>query len=672
MLTLLKHLFDEKILRPSDYYYLMLLNDKQQPYAYPQAVQDLALFLIASLMHKRQMGNVCLPLTEKLLSYPFDLYGESNETLRRNILQKISIPFAEWQNALRGNVLFTENPQASVKPLVIAHDALFLYRQWVDEKAIADYFLLQKNAQHQPMPFSTAEIKQVLNTVFPNDSLTAQKHPQESHHWQKIAVATALRQRFSIITGGPGTGKTTTVTRLLLALQLLYAKTGQLLNIRLVAPTGKAAARLKESVQRSIVMLQKSIHISPEILASLPEDAATLHRLLGARPLQPELLYNENHKLHLDVLVVDEVSMIDLAMMANLVRALPANTKLILLGDEDQLDSVEYGAVLASLSAFQYQSNQTLRPYSAEHCAFLQDVTGENLPSAQGHWFRDHLCQLQYSHRFGQYPAIGKLAGLINRGLGDESWCFLAEQSQQRQSEVSLVDYAQRVDPQLAIAQQIQHCSRLIVEQAAKDYQAYFQQVKHLQQEQRPLQSADIHAIFTAFNQIRYLTALRQTPLGSEQLNQHIFHYLRQQGQLSFPMGYEHFIGKPIMIRKNDPTIGLYNGDVGLYLLDFDEKGEARGRYWFENGQSELASRLPEHESAFFMTVHKSQGSEFNHTLLVLPLTPSPVLTKELIYTGVTRAKERLTIFAEQDIWQKAITKKHARQSQLAKHLDLK
>ncbi len=663
MLALLQELKKENAISQADYYFAQFIAEKQQAENDPQEVKDLAIFLSALCSyHQQQAGHTCVKLTDKLLQNPFNLGQEKQEWLQK-FQAKMVFPVSQWQEVLAQHIAFTQTPETEIKPLVFKFNALYFYRVWQDEDRIAHFFnqYFQQETQNK---FSAQEIKEVLDRFFPQ--AFSQLMPGEAHHYQKMAVATAIKQPFCILTGGPGTGKTTTVTRLLLALQTLAQ--GRL-SIKLVAPTGKASARLTESLQNSLRDLQnrENIQISEELKQQLPQEAETLHRLLGVRYFGTETKYHARNPINVDVLVVDEASMIDLTLMATLINALRPETKLILLGDQDQLSSVEAGAVLAELGKFQYNGQQQLLPYSPAHCAYLAETTGENLfAQAQALPFRDCLCHLVASRRFGSRPQIGELARAINARRGEESWQLFAKYPQSEQ--IALINFDQIQTFSKPEEFQLRQCVQAVVKRAVEEYADYLNYIQSLHQQNLPMQNY-VEQIFQKFNQIRFLTALRKNALGSETLNQLIFEALKNKGLLHFHQGKENYLGKPILITQNDRNVNLYNGDIGLYLLESNANGEKQGRYWFENGNNELPSRLPAHESAFVMTVHKSQGSEFKHTFLVLPREFNPVLSKELIYTGVTRAKEKISIFSSEKVWKYSVRTATERQSALGEAL---
>ncbi|URL05577.1 exodeoxyribonuclease V subunit alpha [Avibacterium sp. 21-595] len=670
MLSLIKALQEKGIFSQGDYHFARLIAEKQQGKGYSLCQQNLAILLAALCNYSYLQGHSCLVLEANLASL-LPLPQQEWEYIEKINAKIDYLPLTQWQDCLQQHIAFTAQPQEKIAPLVFQFNALYFYRIWQDEYRVAEYFAhsIQRTEQNGGQSagqnsgifdrtFDPQAIATILQKYFPHSA-----QPKQIN-WQEIAVAMAIKQPFTLISGGPGTGKTTTVTRLLLALQDLYQ---QGLRIKLVAPTGKATARLKESMDNSLARLKAELALPEALIAAIPTQPETLHRLLGVRFFEDMPKHNKQNPLLLDVLVVDESSMIDLSLMAKLLQALKPQTKLILLGDKDQLASVEAGAILAELGKFLTQG------YSPDFVAYLQQTTGQHLSAiTQGNPIRDHLCHLTQSHRFDEHSAIGQLAKLINQGNAEESWQLLQAGDLKKSdvvtiSPLTLVDFMQLTHKGEAnsLAYQ-QYCANAVVKSAVQNYTNFLTLIQQVTAQNQPLDSEKIQQIFTAFNKVRYLTALRVGELGSEQLNQRIAEGLRAKGLVQFNQAREHYLGKPIMITQNDSNVGLYNGDIGLYLVSPNEQGQLRGHFYFENGKRELASRIPRHETAFAMTVHKSQGSEFDHAFMVLPTEPSPILSRELVYTGITRAKNQATVFSTEQSWKTAVRNPTKRQSGLA------
>ncbi|RRN04539.1 exodeoxyribonuclease V subunit alpha [Bibersteinia trehalosi] len=649
MLKLLAELKQENLISELNYQFAKWIDNKQQAYEYSPTQQNLTLFLAALLSFHVMQGHSCLRLDSSIIENPF---GLKNYQYKRDyfneILQKIErIPALEWQSYLAEHIAFSDNPE-HVAPMLFQHNRLYFYRYWQAEHRIARK--MQQTVQtHTPDSAENSLNQAILAQFF--------IHQSAKIDWQKVAVATALAKKFCLISGGPGTGKTYTVAILLAALQLKQLKLGLApLNIALAAPTGKAAARLKESITHSLLSL---VQIPDELKQLLPNSAKTLHSLLGIRPNRDLPHYNADNPLHVDLLVVDEASMIDLFVMEKLFNALKPTTRLILLGDKDQLASVEAGNAMSELGE--------LLPlgYSKQHCDYLQCVTGYELFSSNSQVpaVCDSLCHLRESRRFSEYSGIGYLAAQINAKQAGNSWQSFANSAF---SDLQLITYPAMTNAPEKTQWQ-QQCVKLVVQQAVQLYRPYLSLVK--QRQQSPA-SISVAQIFAAFSQVRFLSALRVSELGVENLNQEIAEALRQCHLIEFNQSRESYIGKPILITENAAQLHIFSGDIGLMLPD--EQGKLR--IYFdtnENGQylNISPSRVPNYEPAYVMTVHKSQGSEFAHTLMVMPHSHSPVLSKELLYTAVTRAKEKFTLFSSERIWKNAVRTDIQRQSGLREQI---
>jgi exodeoxyribonuclease V alpha subunit len=428
---------------------------------------------------------------------------------------------------------------------------------------------------------------------------------------------------FCVISGGPGTGKTRTVTAIL---ALLLEQAGQSLRIAMAAPTGKAAARLAESAGRARLELD----LDPKIVSALPTEAVTLHRLLGFRPGHAEPRHGRDDPLHLDVLVVDETSMVDLPLMARLAAALRPSTRLVLLGDKDQLASVEAGMVLGDICGRGREAR-----YGPALCKDLEELAGVRLASGQGPLIANHVAVLRNSYRFGQGSGIGAAAQAVKDGDADKAIGVLTD-----------TDY-----PDAAI-------ERL----GAEGFRELLRQWL-VPRMRTCLQSESPGAALDAFNRFRILCALREGPYGVRTLNAICELVLEQAGLIS-RRGGEHYAGQPVMVTRNDYSLGLFNGDVGILLRD----SMGRLRAWFdtlEGVRPVIVPRMPPHETVFAMTVHKSQGSELDDVMLVLPEGDSRSLTRELLYTGITRARNRVSLSAAPEAVLRAVKTRVQRSSGL-------
>jgi exodeoxyribonuclease V alpha subunit len=482
----------------------------------------------------------------------------------------------------------------------------------------------------------------------------------------------AAQGRFTLITGGPGTGKTTTVVRLLALLQEAAMATGEPLRLSLAAPTGKAAARLTESIGAQV----QTLALDERVREQIPTLVTTLHRLLGSRPGSRHFRHDAANPLPLDVLVVDEASMIDLEMMASLLGALPAHARLILLGDKDQLASVEAGAVLGDLCREAESGG-----YSEATRTWLESQTGEQLEDPAlvrgDRALAQHIVMLRHSRRFGSGSGIGRLARAVNLGDAQSARATLATGAHDL--------YVLRLS-----GEQDRALERLLIEGQGggeprpQGYAHYLQ----MMQAERPAPDTDSQAwdrwagrVLAAFDQFQLLCAVRQGTWGVEALNERIAEALVKRGLLEQSHGW--YEGRPVLVTRNDYSLGLMNGDIGI-ALRLPEPPESPGapvrevlRVVFPRNDGSgalrhiLPSRLSAVDTVFAMTVHKSQGSEFAHCALILPDSLNPVLTKELVYTGITRARHWFSLVESRaGIFEQAVQRRVARRSGLREALE--
>ncbi|ATM03913.1 MULTISPECIES: exodeoxyribonuclease V subunit alpha [Raoultella] len=593
----------QRLLRPLDVQFALMVAQEAHP-----AVKLAA----AVLSRDAGEGHVCLPIS-RLRTDEF-LSGKTNE-LREQLLAQAGVP-DDWSALLLASEAVSDGERPT--PIVLCGDRLYLNRMWRNELTVARFF----NEANQVVDVDEALLAQTLDALFP---------ASDEIDWQKVAAAVALTRRISVISGGPGTGKTTTVARLLAA--LIQTTRQPRCRIRLAAPTGKAAARLTESLGEAL----RRLPLTDEQKALLPTEASTLHRLLGAQPGSQRMRYHAGNPLHLDVLVVDEASMIDLPMMARLIDALPEHGRVIFLGDRDQLASVEAGAVLGDICAWVNAG------YTAGRAAQLERLTGHPVPAGESDVagaLRDSLCLLQKSYRFGSHSGIGSLARAVNNGDRHGVRATL------RQAFEDIVLHP------LSTTEEYE----AMLEQSQAGYGRYLQLLR---------ERAEPEALIAAFGEFQLLCALRDGPYGVSGVNEQLEQMLNRRRAITLPRHSRWYEGRPVMISRNDSALGLFNGDIGIAL----ERGEGL-RVWFPMPDGSIKSvqpsRLPEHDTAWAMTVHKSQGSEFDHAALILPAKIVPLVTRELVYTAITRAKQRLSIYADEQVLTQSIVARTERRSGLA------
>lgn len=623
-------------LRPLDAAFARFLaaQDPQAPAALP---------LLGALVSRQQAdGHLCLDLSAWSSLADDAGWPES----WRTVLDEL----AAGSTALGNSALIasSNDPAPSASPLVLDGSRVYLRRYWNHEQRVAEAIGQRLERVHDTPPLLASQLARLFPTA-----------ATDTPDWQRVACALAARGAFTVITGGPGTGKTTTVVRLLGLLQTLHRKdAGRSLRIRLAAPTGKAAARLQSSISTQIAQLD----VDGDVRASIPNQVDTLHRLLGARPDTRRFRHDRSHPLHLDVLVIDEASMIDLEMMSAVLAALPDEARLVLLGDKDQLSSVEAGAVLGDLCR-----RADLGHYSAATAQWLRETTGDRIEA----WVRDdaraldqHVAMLRHSHRFGADSGIGSLAQQVNEGQAARVHTLLSRQH----TDIAWIDAAadSRSLTDLVLNGGEEQFLPQPGELQPQGYRHYIQWMHR----ERPKPGAG-HAAFEtwargvlrAFGSFQLLCALRHGPFGTEGLNRQIAQLLHQHQLID--SSHEWYEGRPVLVTRNDYSLGLMNGDVGIALRVPDEHGVLHLRVAFEvagaadDGSTRLRfvlpSRLGERETVFAMTVHKSQGSEFEHAALVLPSEASAVLTRELLYTGITRARRWFSLLAPAAIVRQAV-----------------
>jgi exodeoxyribonuclease V alpha subunit len=564
---------------------------------------ELAALLVS---RHRNGGHICLPIRE--------IAGQPLPAVYRGL--EIAPQADYWIEKLRRTDVV--GTPGEFKPLILDEQGrLYLRRYWEYQKRLGDILKERVNAARPPVQVKL--LRQGLARFFPNDG---------GINWQKVAAFTAVTSNFCVITGGPGTGKTRTVAAIL---ALLLEQAGrERLRIALTAPSGKAAARLKESVQTA----KATLNCPEEIKALLPTDATTIHRLLGTIPDSPYFRHHADHRLITDVVVVDEASMVDLALMSKLFQATPEKARIILLGDKDQLTSVEAGYILGDIC-----NTGATSQLSREFGKLYAAATGETLTvkmRPQENAIQDTIVELQRNYRFKSDGGIFGLSRAINAGEVETALKVLRNKSHS--------DVSWRPSPAT------RSLPAAVREQVTGGYQRY-------------LRTDEPTEALARFGEFQILCALRNGPYGVGELNRLAEHSLLEAGLLEKEGLW--YRGRPVMITRNDYNLKLFNGDIGLVLPQAN--GELR--VFFASADGEIRkfppSRLPAHETVFAMTIHKSQGSEFGAVLLILPTEDAPMLTRELIYTGLTRARDRVEIWSPESILRAALAKRASRTSGL-------
>jgi exodeoxyribonuclease V alpha subunit len=609
----------------------------------------------AVLAQMEGRGHTCLPL-RPLVTQPDDIlaWPPQAQVELQALWDTLPVNLQDWLAVLRMSPLVRSaaDPLDLGQPLILdgteQQPLLYLRRYWLHEQQVSQQ-ILQRCACSQ-------EVNEVLAAKWLDRLFDAGEKPVDDANavdWQKLACAVALRASLTVITGGPGTGKTYTAARLL-ALLFAMSAAPQSLRVALAAPTGKAAARLRQSIDISLQELTSRLGDTLDLgaLTQRMGAAKTLHSLLGARVDTREFRFNATNLLDVDILIVDEASMIHLEMMSALLQALPSSAKLIILGDKDQLASVEAGAVLGDLCRDAVDGN-----YDAETARYARATAGQTVPkgylavSAAPTPLAQQTVMLRKSRRFG--GLIGQLALAVNAGQPDTANALVTGDA----TGVLQATKHPTVDTILNLAVN----GRTGAMACYGDYLRLINAQSKAESDNTVAHEAWVKCVLQAFDRFRILCAIHDGEWGTRGLNQAVQRALERVGLLK-PRG-EWFVGRPVMVTRNDPALGVFNGDVGVTLPG--PPGSVALRVYFLDGDTLRAvgvSRLAHVETAFAMTVHKSQGSEFLHTTLVLPQGGGKVLTRELVYTGITRARENFTLVEERaGLLQGAIERKSQR-----------
>jgi exodeoxyribonuclease V alpha subunit len=563
------------------------------------------LVLAAKLVSKfRARGDVCLPLREVT----------STET---EVAGSTKVPaLNEWVKKLRSSGVVGD-PGAFTPLILDQSNRLYLQRYWKYEDELGRN-LQARLKDKPPRDFDPNGLAQAIAELFPGPS-----------DLQKLAAFVAATSRLCVISGAPGTGKTRTIVLICVLLTILAGK--RELSFALAAPTGKAAARLKETMAQTAVSLGLSGKLN------LPADASTIQRLLGARGDSPHFRHNAKNPLTEDVVIVDEASMIDLALLAKLFDAVRPDARVILVGDKDQLASVEAGSAFRDICTPGFELGVSVSLAEA-----FARITGEKLSGTSADQAPIHsvIVELRQNYRFIPGAGITELSNAVNRGDAMGAISVLKSGGSIRW----------RPTPS------VRNFERELRERVFPRFE-------------KLLRLRDPAVALKQLGEFAVLCALRRGPFGAETVNVLLEGMLRENGLIEGAGRYQ--VGEPIIIVRNDYNVGLFNGDLGIVLPDAST-GELRVFFRGE-GEDEVLNfapgRLPAHEPAFALTVHKSQGSEFHDALVILPDRDAPVLTRELLYTGITRVREKVEVWASEEILRQIIGRKITRSSGLRERL---
>lgn len=565
------------------------------------------LFLAAALASSSLAeGHTCLDLCQ-VADTPI-LIGESEAII-------ITPNFTQWRDVIARSPVV--GVPGSWRPLILQENLLYLYRYWRYE-----HTLVEAITQHSRLvdeKINDARLREGIRRFLPSSRTTPD--------WRIVAAFLSVYKRLCLLSGGPGTGKTYLAARILALIMEQWPERPW--RVVLCAPTGKATTRLQESVRAA----KGELACADEIKSLIPSEAWTIHRLLKLRPHRPDIPFTPAKPLPYDIIVVDEASMIDLPLFSLLMAAIRPETRLILMGDMHQLASVEPGRVFGELCDWEDTGH-----YSAQVAKRCQNATMQEVPvTSTPHVLTDNIVTLTENYRFSPTSGIGNLSALVKNGNTSELISFLYE------NKAGEVNWYPLTDTSLPS----------ILDQLI--YHGYAPYLKEDEPER----------VFGLFQRFRILCALREGPYGVESINRLVEARLHRQGLIVRQSPW--YRGKPVMVTKNDYALMLFNGDCGIILEERRPPNRLQAYFIADSGRlrSFLPSRLPPCETVYAMTVHKSQGSEFDEILIILPDRPSPLLTRELLYTAITRAREKVTIMATEEVLRFTVNRKMERTSGL-------
>lgn len=570
--------------------------------------RELMYFTALLLSHLRSEGHVCLQLrawAAKKVNFRYLWINHSSESESPDEYEYPS--YETWNEVLSCSEIVGNLLQPN-RPLIVEDDRLYLQRYWNYELKLAEK-LKELNLDCDSIPAEHLTPDQTVTCLMTD-------HQEKDDGYGKAAIL-ALRSHLLIISGGPGTGKTSSVASILYRL----LKTQPEMKISLTAPTGKAAARMNEAIESIRKSMQQQPELDQTIIERIPANAMTIHRLLETIPYSVTFRRQASNPLDADLVVADEASMIDMALMSKLCAALKKGSRLILLGDDRQLSSVEAGSAFGDLC----DVNQVA-------------MNGKTSVLAE------HIIHFTHSRRFPESSSIYQLSQLINQGQGEEAMRYLDDLAKDNPDPMIRTQWLSAESP-LEFKELI---------------------ARHVIDGFRPYLEADTpSAALALFNSFRILAVLREGRWGVDDLNRLSENIL--QGQKLITTGTGWYENRPIIILKNNYQLNLFNGDVGI--VRSNSQGLKRvyvPTYHGEEIREFIPAVLPQHQSVYAMTVHKSQGAEFTMVVLVLPEADCPILNRELLYTAVTRIRQKIVIIGSRDAFLQAVHRKTERGSGLA------
>ncbi|ADV33668.1 exodeoxyribonuclease V, alpha subunit [Candidatus Blochmanniella vafra str. BVAF] len=560
-----------------------------------------------------RLGHTCLPIhiltSDKLHQHYYPPLLLSNFKILQEI-KKLSID--DWQEILLS--LSAVGNGSYTSPLVLDNNHLYLYRIWQDECTIAKFFNSSYNHFNR---YPSTKIIHIIQQLFPETS-------SKQVNWHKIATILSFIHSRVLISGGPGTGKTSTIAKIITAL-LLYDHN---LRIKMIAPTGKSASILTYSCNNK---LNNFNQLNGFFKYKLELKATTVHSVIEHFFIQQKTLTNYSNTLDIDYLIIDESSMLSVSMLSQLIKILPIHVTVIFSGDHHQLYSIEPGSIFRDVCQFSNFQYSIKRQKELIQLTQYPDniFSNANLNSAKNCFYNnisDGICILNQNYRFNKNSGIGQLSSAINLGDYTRTLSIL---NSKKYTDLSYIHLKNEKD----YITMIKRCSN-----------KYYHYLKNLQYKK-------IFSINTLkiFDQYRILCAFKHGIFGVIKLNYFIEQTLTQCGLITLNKS-NNYIGRPIIILHNEPSLELCNGDTGILLPD--AQNHLSAYFLLPNNEIKIIkiNQLPAHETCFAMTIHKAQGSSFLNTDIILPNEHSTILTRELLYTAVTRAQLKLTLYATDNV----------------------
>ncbi|WP_168894867.1 exodeoxyribonuclease V subunit alpha [Enterobacteriaceae endosymbiont of Donacia versicolorea] len=611
MYNFLKKLCKMKVIRLIDLYFALIFVSKKQKFL---------MFAITLLSNSISKGNVCLPISKLYLKIIFK--NKKYFSLLKKI-QEIN-KITNWEKILLSYKDIVSNGE-KITPIILENNCLYLYKNWDEEN-----FIIKNFTKNNYILIKEDKIKNILNFLFKKNEIL-----------QKISVISSLTHRISIITGSPGTGKTSIISKIIFTFIKIFSKT---LKIKVAAATGKAAVRLTESINEFFQNIPKE-KINDKEKKNIPEKATTIHSLLKLGIYTRKNIFNNTNILDINLLIIDESSMIDSNLMYIILKTLPKKSHLILLGDDHQLPSIEYGNIFKDLCSFKKFF------FTQEYFSWLKIIVDNQIEKnikKKTFFFRNFITVLKHNYRYETNSGINKLAIAIKKGNIVRIKKLFLSKNFNNIHYINILNIKEY---------------KLMIQNFINEYEKYFIYLNKNNYESTK--------IINKFNDYQIICAVKNGSFGTKEINFIIEEELLNKKIINNNIKDNNwYIGRPIIITQNDSFSNLFNGDIGITYLDKSSQ-KLKIKFLLTNKKYTIVNikNLPAYEIAYAITVHKSQGSEFKNVSLVLPNKLYPLLTRELIYTAITRSKKNITIYSSELIFYKSIKLKIKRYSNIKKKI---